>query len=379
MSHPTEATEGAERREPLTRSPLPHDPLHERPNRGFHPLLEGEQPYVFVDGCMQIWPDADFPYAHRHGVDVMAVTALRTHIGVDKALTDIMGWHAVVREHPNLRIAYDVDDITEAKAAGEACLLLASQDGEFLGDAVERVEAFQKLGLRMLIPAYNRDNLLCGGVLEHTDAGLSALGRDVVAECDRVGVVLDLSHVSKRSSLEINEASAFPTVFSHANPKGLVDNPRNVDDEQIRAVAAKGGVIGTVNWGPLVFKPGMTARPTVHDYLDHIDYLADLLGTTENIGIGTDFSLGSYPRHTHDQHGPHYKTVMTEMNKVVTTYWRAPERFVEGFAWYPEILDVYRLLRERGYSESDIEGIAGGNFLRVFARVWPGTDAPAGK
>ena len=356
---------------PLTASPLPHDPLHERPNRGFHPLIEAEQPHIFIDGCMQIWPDADLAYAHRHGCDVYAVTALRTHIGVEKAISDLMGWHKAVREHPNLRIAWTTDDIREAKAAGQACLLLASQDGEFIGDAPERVEAFQRLGLRMLILAYNRDNLLCGGVLEHTNAGLSALGRAVVEECDRLGVLLDLSHVSRRAGLEIIEASTNPAVFSHANPKALVDNARNIDDEQIRAVAERGGVIGTVNWAPLVFKHGMTERPTVNDYLDHIDYLADLLGTTENIGIGSDFSLGSYPRHTHDQHGPHYKTVMSEMNKYVTTYWRAPERFVSGFAWYPEILGVYRLLEGRGYSEADIAGIAGGNFLRVFEQVWP--------
>lgn len=354
----------------LTASPLPHDPLHELPNRGFHPLLEREQPYVFVDGCVQIWPDADLPNAHRHGCDVYAVTALRPHHGVEDALSQIMGWHAVAREHANLRIAHTVRDVREAKAAGQACLLLASQDGEFLGDRPERVEAFQRLGLRMLIPAYNRDNLLCGGVLEHTDAGLSALGRAVVDECDRVGVVLDLSHVSRRASLEIVDASRHPTVFSHANPKGLVDNPRNVDDEQIRAVAARDGVIGTVNWGPLIFRRGMTARPTVHDYLDHVDYLADLLGTTRHIGIGTDFSLGSYPRHQHDQHGPHYKTVMSEMNEYVTTYWRSPERFADGFAHYPQIVDVIDLLRERGYGEGDIEGILGGNFLRVFEQVW---------
>jgi membrane dipeptidase len=356
----------------LTESPLPHDPLHDRPNRGFHPLIEKDQPYVFVDGCMQIWPDADLANAHRHGCDVFAVTAMHPGVGVDASLSELMAWHGVARRYPNLRIAYTVDDIREAKASGQACLLLAAQDGEFIGTAPERVEAFQRLGLRMLIPAYNRDNLLCGGVLEYTDAGVSAAGRVVVQECDRVGVVLDLSHVSRRSSLEITELSANPTVFSHANPKALVDNARNIDDEQIKAVAAKGGVIGTVNWGPLVFRQGMTERPTVNDYLDHIDYLADLLGTTENIGIGTDFSLGSYPRHNYDQSGMHYRTVMSEMNKYVTTYWRAPERFVDGFAWYPEIVDVYELLRQRGYSETDIEGIAGGNFLRVFAQVWPG-------
>ena len=345
-------------------------PVDNRPNRGFHPVLERDQPHLFVDGCMQIWPDADLSRAHQHGCTCYAVTALRPHTGLEQALPDMMRWHRVVREHPNLRLALTARDVREAKEAGRACLLLASQDGEFLADEPERVEAFQRLGLRMLIPAYNRDNLLCGGVLEYTDAGLSALGHAVVAECDRVGVVLDCSHVSKRASLEIIEASANPVVFSHANPKGLVDNPRNIDDEQIEAVAARGGVIGTVNWGPLIFKVGMTERPTVQDYLEHIDYLAQLLGGTENIGIGTDFSLGSYPPHEHDRHGPRYKTVMTEMNKYVTTYWRAPERFAEGFSWYPEIVDVCDLLEERGYSKDDIEGIVGGNFLRLFQQVW---------
>lgn len=353
----------------LTRSPLPHDPLHERPNRGFHPLLDEPQPFLFVDGCMQIWPDADLANAHRHGCDVFAVTALTPHTGVETALGEMMAWHQIVREHANLRLALTVNDILEAKSQGQSCLLLAAQDGEFIGGDIRRVEAFHKLGLRMLIPAYNRDNLLCGGVLEYTDAGLSGLGRQVVDECDWLGIVLDCSHVSRRASLEIIEASANPVVFSHANPKALVDNPRNIDDEQIKAVAARGGVIGTVNWGPLIFKQGMTQRPTVHDYLEHIDYLANLLGSTHHIGIGTDFCLGSYPRHNYDSQD-HYKRVMSEMNRYVTSYWRAPERFAEGFCWYPEIVTVVRLLRERGYTDADIEGILGKNFLRVFAQVW---------
>jgi membrane dipeptidase len=345
-------------------------PADERPNRGFHPLLDQDPPHTFVDGCMQIWPDADLANAHRHGCSCFAVTALPVHSGVGEALSAIMHWHAVVREHANLRLALTVRDVKEARAAGQASLLLAAQDGEFLGAEPERVEAFQQLGLRMLIPAYNRDNLLCGGALEHGDAGLSALGYAVVAECDRTGVVLDCSHVSCRASLEIIETSRNPVVFSHSNPKALVDNPRNIDDEQIRAVAGRGGVIGAVNWGPLLFHAGMTGRPTVHDFLDHIDYLAQLLGSTANIGIGTDFSLGSYPPHEPDPHGARYRDVTSAMNRFVTTYWRAPERFAAGFSQYPEIMSVQALLQERGYSDADISGIMGGNFLRVFERVW---------
>lgn len=345
-------------------------PADNRPNRGFHDLLEQETPHLFIDGCMQIWPDARLEQAHLHGCSCYAVTALPVHGGAEEALQAIMGWHETVRQHDNLRLALTAGDILAARTSGQASLLLAAQDGEFLGAEPARVEAFQRLGLRMLIPAYNRDNLLCGGALDRTGAGLSVLGQAVIEECDRHGVVLDATHVSRQASLDMISSSANPVVFSHANPRALVDNPRNIDDEQIKAVAARGGVIGIVNWGPLLFRAGASERPTVHDFLDHIDYVAQLLGSTTAIGIGTDFSLGSYPPHEHDRLSSRYLPVAREMDRHVTVYQRAPERFAAGFSQYPEILDVYGLLQERGYSEADIAGIAGGNFLRVFGQVW---------
>lgn len=365
--------------QPLTSSPLPRDPLHDRPNRGFHPVLQEEQPYLFVDGCMQIWPDADLPNAHLHGCDVFAVTALSPHTDVESSLDEMLGWHQLVRENPNLGLALTVADIHRARAGGQSSLLLAAQDGEFLGDSPARLEAFARLGLRMLIPAYNRDNLFCGGVLEYSNAGLSGLGRDLVAECNRWGVVIDLSHVSRRSSFDIMERSEHPCVFSHSNPSALVENPRNIDDEQLRAVAGQGGLVGLVNWGPLLFREGMERRPNLSDFLDHIDYAADLLGSTENLGIGTDFSLGSYPRHSYDRQ-PHYRKVASRMNEYVTDYWRAPERFAEGFDNYPAITAVTRGLTARGYSDTAIAGILGENFMRVFDAVWPReTDVPPGQ
>lgn len=366
--------QGSQRNQPLTESPLPRDPLHDRPNRGFHPVLEQEQPYLFVDGCMQIWPDADLPNAHRHGCNVFAVTALTPHTGLAPSLDELLGWHALVRANPNLSLALSTHDIRQARANGQASLLLAAQDGEFLGDNPARLEAFARLGLRMLIPAYNRNNLFCGGVLEYSDAGLSGLGRDLVTECNRWGVVIDLSHVSRRSSFDIMEQSTQPCVFSHSNPSALVDNPRNIDDEQLKAVAEQDGLVGLVNWGPLLFREGMQRRPNLSDFLDHIDYVADLLGSTANLGIGTDFSLGSYPRHNYDSQ-PHYRRVASRMNEYVTDYWRAPERFAEGFDNYPAITAVIQGLSERGYSNDDIAGILGENFMRIFETVWPAGQA----
>lgn len=348
-------------------------PLDTRPNRGFHPLLEQDHPYVFIDGCVQIWPDADFANAHRHGCTCYAVTGTRPYADCAEALEQLMYWRLIARNYPNLVVVETAEEIRAAKRDGRAALLLASQDGEFIAGKLHRVEAFYRLGLRMMIPAYNRDNLNCGGVLDRTNAGLSAFGRMVVAECNRVGLLLDCSHVSRQASLDIIDASEDPVVFSHANPRRLVDNPRNVDDDQIKACAEKGGVIGTVNWGPLIFREGMTSRPTVDDYLDHIDYLADLLGNTDHIGIGSDFSLGSYPPHSSkkDVWGhPDYADVMADYDKYMPTYQRAPERFADGFSNYTEIVPVIDKMKQRGYSEADVHKLLGGNFLRVFERAW---------
>ena len=99
-----------------------------RPNKGFHPLLDADHPYVFIDSCMQIWPDADFPIAHRHGVTAYAVTAFRPHDGVADALEGLMFWHLVARKHPNLLVAFRADDIRNAKREGSAALIISPKE-----------------------------------------------------------------------------------------------------------------------------------------------------------------------------------------------------------------------------------------------------------
>ncbi|HEX5504037.1 MAG TPA: membrane dipeptidase [Thermomicrobiales bacterium] len=339
-------------------------------NKGFHPLLEREQPYLFVDSCMQIWPDADFANAHRHGVAAYAVTAWDPSDGVAEALAGAMFWHLVARQHDNLLIAERAEDIRRAHREGRAALILAAQGGEFIGDKLHRIEAFHRLGLRMLLPAYNRTNLICDGCLDRTDAGLTRFGELVVDECNRVGVLLDCTHIGRRASLELIARSDRPVVFSHSNPKALVDNPRNIDDEQIRACAARGGVIGVASWGPLVMQDGQTERPTLDQFLDHIDYVAQLTGSTDHLGIGTDMSLGTYPDHAHDPWGePAYADVAGRYARLISADVRSPLRAVAGFSAYPEIVDVIEALLRRGYGEGDVRKILGENYLRVFAQA----------
>lgn len=350
---------------------MSHGVVGEAENKGFHPTLDGEQPYIFVDSCMQVWPDADFANAHRHGVTAYAVTAWDPHDGVEQALESGMFWHLIARRYPNIIIAETAEDIRIARQDGKAAFILAAQGGDFIGNKLHRIEAFYRLGLRMMLPAYNRTNQICDGCLDRTDSGLTRFGELVVEECNRVGLLLDCTHIGRRASLEIIERSSQPVVFSHSNPKAIADNPRNIDDEQITACAAKGGVIGLASWGPIVMRKGQNTRPTLEQFIDHIDYVAHLTGSTDHIGIGTDMSLGTYPDHLHDPWGePTYESVSGDYDRHITADVRSPLRAVEGFSTYPEVLNLIDGLQQRGYSDADVARILGENYLRVFAQVW---------
>ena len=336
-----------------------------------HSVLERDHPYVYIDSCMQMWPDADFHLAHRHGVTAFGVTAWLPHADAATALKGLMYWHGIAREHENLVVVETAEDIRLAKREGKAGLLLAAQDGDWVGYELHRIHAFREAGLGMMLLAYNATNQLCDGCLDRTEGGLSRLGQRVVEECNRVGIVLDCSHTGRRSTLEIMDRSAQPCVFSHSNASALVPSPRNIDDEQIRACASRGGVIGLVAWGPLVMKPGSTHRPTLDEFIEHIDYVAQLAGSTDNIGISTDMSIGTYPEHVHDPWGaPAYPNFTTRYNEHVTADIRSPLRNVEGYSDYAEIVNVADRLLARGYSAQDVHKILGENFLRVFEEVW---------
>ncbi|KPJ87817.1 MAG: hypothetical protein AMS18_14135 [Gemmatimonas sp. SG8_17] len=338
---------------------------------GTHSVLQQDHPYIYVDSCMQIWPDADLAVAHRHGVTAYGVTAWDPHDDTATALEGIMYWHRIVAQHPNLVLVETTEDVRQAKLDGNAGLLLAAQGGDWIGRELHRVAAFHELGLRMLLLAYNATNQLCDGCLDRTDGGLTRLGQLVVDECNRVGIVLDCTHTGRRATLEIIDRSAHPCIYSHSNPSAIVPSPRNIDDEQIEACTSRGGVIGLVSWGPLVMQPGTTHRPTLDEFIDLIDYVAQLTGSSDHIGISTDMSLGTYPLHESDPWGtPDYPDFTAEYNRHVTADIRSPLRNVAGFSDFAEIVGVADRLLGRGYSEQDVRQMLGENFLRVFDEVW---------
>jgi membrane dipeptidase len=299
------------------------------------------------------------------------VTACRPHDDFDSVVADLMEWHRLARRHPNLLVAETVEDVRRAKRERKAALVLAAQGGDFIGRKVHRVEAAARLGLRQLLLAYNATNQLADGCLDRTDGGLSKLGERVVEESNRVGILLDGTHTGKRATLELIDRSEQPVVFSHSNPSAIAPNRRNIDDEQIRACAARGGVVCLAPWGPLVMRPGTSHQPTVEEFIDMIDHVADVTGSTDSIGIGTDMSLGSYPLREEDPWGaPDYGKPFAEYGERVTADPRSPRRNLDGFSDYAEVVGFASALERRGYTTTDIGKILGENYLRVAAQVW---------
>ncbi len=342
-----------------------------RANGGFHTVLVKDPAFIFVDATNQIWPDADFDNAHRHGATAYAVTACRPQASFEDAVKDVMEWHRYARVHDHLRVAFSADDIRGAKKDGDACFIIAAQGADWVGRSLYRVEAMQRLGLRQLLFAYNATNQLADGCLDTTDRGLTKLGECVVDACNRTGILLDGTHTGKRSTLEIIERSRHPIIFSHSNPSALSPNPRNIDDEQIKACATRGGVLCLAPWGPLVMKPGTDHQPTVDDFIDMVDHVAQLTGGADNIGIGTDMSLGTYPEHEHDSWGgPDYGNPFAEYGEKVTADQRSPRRNLDGFSDYAEITSFAQSLSARGYVDADVHKILGENYLRVAEEVW---------
>jgi len=227
-----------------------------------------------------------------------------------------------------------VESITDVQRVLESLdrvgLLLHLEGAEALDDPYDLV-LLKKLGLRSIGVTWNYNNKYGSGCLSKKDYGLTPEGEELVRTANKLGVIVDLAHASKRTALEAIDASSKPVIISHANIRRIVDTPRNVDDEVLEALYKKRGVIGISAIGPLVStKP----KPALDDLLEHFLYVYETYGA-EILAIGIDFhGLIGLP---------------------------APD----GFESISRVQVLLEKLRERGLSESDIEKIAYSNALRV--------------
>jgi membrane dipeptidase len=265
-------------------------------------------------------------------------------------------------ERERLLIVERVHDIHRAKREGRHGLILGLQGGTAFEDEVGTVFLFQKLGIRIAGLAYNRRTLLGDGCYERDDQGLTVHGRRVVLAMNEAGITVDLSHVGQLTAIEATEVSAKPLIYSHSNCSALTPHVRNISDEQLRAIASNGGVVGV---GPhSVFCERQSGvRPTIADFIDHIEHVAEVAGV-DHVGIGTDMFGGETLSE---------RVFRAQFSRVVPAFFGGygiSEKFVLGFERSSDFPKLAEELTSRGFSDDDIVKVLGSNFIRVFEATW---------
>jgi membrane dipeptidase len=287
------------------------------------------------------------------GVD--AVLATVASIEDARSTMAVLGaWHALFRNQTlPVRLATSVSDIRSAKSEDKTAILFHFQGANPIEADLNLIDIYHALGVRIIQLTYNARNLIGDGCTESGNNGLSDFGRKAVKRMLELGIVMDLSHVGERTSLEAIDLAGGSVIVGHANARRVCDNLRNLSDELIKAVAAAGGVIGMCAFPAFVSK---NPRPTLDDLLDHVDYISELVGP-EHIGIGTDFA--------HEDEDDYEYFGYDER-----VYPHPPWVYPHGLRSFADFPNITAGLKKRGYTDDQVRGILGANFLRVFEKVW---------
>ena len=255
------------------------------------------------------------------------------------------------------------NDVEQAKKQGKLGVLINFQNSAAIGLDLKNLDTFYDMGLRQIQLTFNWRNWVGDGCTERTQAGLSYFGVDMVHRMNELGMLVDVSHTGYQSTLDAIEVSKGPIVFSHANCKTVCDHPRNKTDDQIKALAAKGGVMGLTCFNWFVSNKPIS---TLDDVLDHYDYMMKLVGA-DHIGIGSDFSVAAWAGRAPDAEWEQHMRLYGEREaKVLKSRFPPYIDAVNGPQRYRVIAQG---LRKRGFSTGDIEKILGLNFLRVYKQV----------
>jgi membrane dipeptidase len=320
---------------------------------------------IIIDGTMVIL--RDYTQYLRKILDGGLTAVVLTLVANENFITTIKSiyeWYERLEEAIDFTLFVEkASDIQRAKREGKLGIIFACQSGSPIEDDIGYLSVLKKLGVRVMALAYNQRNLIGDGSTERSNCGLSEFGVAVVSEMNRLGIVIDLSHCGDQTTLEAMELSERPVVISHSNARALCDHPRNVSDEIIQNLAAKGGVLG-INAYPGFLKKGGNA--TFSDFLDHIDHAVNLVGT-EHVGLGLDIAETRVKAD--------YMTKDGQLGFGKTKY--DPNLFLP-WPWYvPEAIDsvskfsnIAKGLVKRGYGDDDVLKIIGGNYQRLFHAVF---------
>lgn len=270
-------------------------------------------------------------------------------------LDQVARLYAELESTPRLVLCRTFSEIERAQREGRIGLLLTMEGAEPLGDDLDLLRIFYELGLRSISLTHARPNAAAaGGIFAASgspETGLTSLGRELVLECERLGILLDLAHINPAGFEEICAMTTRPLIVSHSNARRFYDIERNMSDEQIKMIGARGGVIGI---NAILVSP-RAEESTLDRYVDHIEHVASLIGFG-GVGIGFDFCEFLFAQMpAADLAAMQAKLPMPHFLPDLTNHSQAP--------------NLTRRLLERGFSEAEIEAILGENWLRVLRQV----------
>ncbi|HKS56640.1 MAG TPA: membrane dipeptidase [Steroidobacteraceae bacterium] len=276
-------------------------------------------------------------------------------------------WEREIDDHPEvLSRVRTTTDIAKAKKAKRTGLIYGVQDGVAFESDLDRLDDLHALGLRVVQPTYNRRNLLGDGCLEPANAGLSRTGIEAIERMNKIGILVDLSHCGRQTAADAIRVSKKPVAFTHTGCQALADHPRNRTDEELKAVADKGGVSG------IYFMPYLSEgrQPTAADIVRHLEHMVQVAGE-DHVSIGTDGNLS--PTTVDEKYKEAFAKNTRERREAGIG---APWETETGYLFAADLNTPRRLatlammLADRRHSAARIEKILGGNLLRVFGETW---------
>ena len=275
--------------------------------------------------------DATIMVAYLKQLELTDEALLAATAKADRILNEIEAM--VAKSCSYVDIAYTPADLYRLKSEGKKAIMLGIENGYAIGNDISNIERFRNRGVVYMTLCHNGNNQLCGSArFNEKGLGVNAFGEQVIKEMNRVGMMVDISHAGEQTFYDALSISSKPIVASHSSARALCNHPRNLTDDQLKALADKGGVAQVTLYSGFLKEQGMA---TIQDAIDHLNHMVNIMGI-EHVGIGTDF----------DGDGG-----------------------VTGCASASELINFTRCLLKERYSEEDIRRIWGGNFLRVMEEV----------
>ena len=279
--------------------------------------------------------------------------------GIRPSLDNVAAWKRMFEAHGDLILQVRTsEDIRRAKQEDKTGIILGWQNTSGIEDRVEYLAIFKELGVHIMQLTYNTQNFVGSGCYETVDSGLSDFGRDVVDEMNRLGILVDLSHVGAKTSDDAIHHSKKPVAYTHCLPSGLKEHQRNKSDEQLKFIADQGGFIG-VTMFPAFLRRGTDS--TVDDYVEAIDYVINLAGE-DCVGFGTDFTQDQsqvwFDWLVHDKGDGRELIAFGEIINPLG---------LRTLGEYPNLTEA---MLTSGWSETKARKVLGEIWLRVLKEVW---------